>query len=116
MPELPEVETVRLGLEPFMTGKIVRKITTHREGLRVPFPANLKKLQGRMISKLTRRAKYLLVHLDSDVLVIHLGMSVRITAMPNLKKHKRAKHDHFILDLEGDSGIVFNDTRCFGRL
>ncbi len=114
MPELPEVETVRLGLEPFMTGKKVHKITTHREGLRVPFPKGLAALQGRRIDKLTRRAKYLLVHMGSDILVIHLGMSGRITAMADLKKYKRAKHDHFILNLEGDSGIVFNDPRRFG--
>jgi len=114
MPELPEVETVRLGLEPFMTGKTVRKITTHREGLRVPFPEGLAALQGRRIDKLTRRAKYLLVHLGADILVIHLGMSGRITAMADLRNHKRAKHDHFILDLEGHGGIVFNDPRRFG--
>ena len=114
MPELPEVETVRLGLEPFMTGKAVRCITTHRSGLRIPFPDNLAQLHGRKISKLTRRAKYLLVHFGQDILVIHLGMSGRITAMPDIKGYKRGKHDHFIIGLEGNAGIVFNDPRRFG--
>lgn len=119
MPELPEVETVRLGLEPSMSGKILSSVQTHRAGLRVPFPPALKLLKNRKIEKLTRRAKYLLVHFvplngQSDIMVIHLGMSGRITVIPDMTVYKRGKHDHMVLFLKGDAGIVFNDPRRFG--
>src|SRR4051812_11059414 len=98
MPELPEVETVRRGLEPAMTGKKITRVDTHREGLRVPFPANLKALiEGRKVSHLSRRAKYLLVHFEGKeglILVIHLGMSGHMMIVKDIAAYTQKKHDH----------------------
>jgi formamidopyrimidine-DNA glycosylase len=120
MPELPEVETVRRGLEPAMTGRTITKISLHREGLRVPFPANLAKIvAGRPVNKLTRRAKYLLVHIGGgveDILIIHLGMSGQLTIAPDIASYKTRKHDHMIITLDSGAGVVFNDARRFGMV
>lgn len=121
MPELPEVETVRRGLEPFMAGLVLRDIATHRDGLRTPFPKNLSKnLSGRMISRLTRRAKYLLIHFEEkgreDILVIHLGMSGRMTVIQKDMPYTHQKHDHMTMTMEGGAKIVFNDPRRFGMV
>ena len=77
MPELPEVETVRRGLAGPMEGAVIKEVQLNRKDLRFPFPGNFpEKLEGRRITSLGRRAKYLLVDLDSgDVLIMHLGMS-----------------------------------------
>ena len=80
MPELPEVETVRTGLAPTLEGWRLVKVEVRRAGLRVPFPKNFaKRLTGRRVKALKRRAKYLLADLDGgETLVIHLGMSGRM--------------------------------------
>jgi len=114
MPELPEVETVRKGLEPVMEGRKLVDIKTHRADLRIPFPATLSDLKGRKISRLTRRAKYLLVHFGQDILVIHLGMSGRMTIERDIASYKIKKHDHMVLSLSGGAGVIFNDPRRFG--
>lgn len=120
MPELPEVETVRRGLEPAMTGRIITKITLRRAGLRVPFPDNLAKtLSGRPVLQLTRRAKYLLIHVGGkaeDVLIVHLGMSGQLTIAPNLAAYSPRKHDHVVIALDNGAGVVFNDARRFGMV
>src|SRR5258707_14250009 len=81
MPELPEVETVRLGLQPVLEGYVLTEVVTRRGDLRVPFPANFAvRLKGRKVKALRRRAKYILADLDSgESLVIHLGMSGRMS-------------------------------------
>jgi formamidopyrimidine-DNA glycosylase len=119
MPELPEVETVRLGLEPVMKGRTIVKAETHREGLRTPFPENLAAtLKGRKIASLERRSKYLLLRLDgkkdAEILVLHLGMSGRIRVVKDAAAFKPEKHDHLILRLDNASAMVFNDPRRFG--
>lgn len=120
MPELPEVETVRRGLEPAMTGKTITKVALHRAGLRVPFPDNLAQiLAGRPVIKLTRRAKYLLIHIGGktvDVLIVHLGMSGQLTIAPDLASYKSRKHDHMVISLDSGAGVVFNDARRFGMV
>lgn len=80
MPELPEVETVKRGLEEVLLGETLRRVELRRPNLRFPFPRGFcARLQGERIEALTRRAKYLLLHLSSgEILVIHLGMSGRI--------------------------------------
>jgi formamidopyrimidine-DNA glycosylase len=77
MPELPEVETVRRGLEPSMAGSWIKKVEQRRKDLRFPFPKDfVTRLTGRTIVGLSRRAKYLLMDLDDEmVLICHLGMS-----------------------------------------
>src|SRR5262245_18067321 len=77
MPELPEVETVRRGLQPVMEGARIVKVEARRPDLRFPFPERfVDRLAGRRVTALSRRAKYLLAHLeDGAVLICHLGMS-----------------------------------------
>ncbi|MGU3574129.1 bifunctional DNA-formamidopyrimidine glycosylase/DNA-(apurinic or apyrimidinic site) lyase [Brucellaceae bacterium C25G] len=132
MPELPEVETVRRGLQPFMEGTIIDKVQQNRADLRFPFPENLaQKITGRRIEALGRRAKYLTIHLDNDqTLISHLGMSgsYRIEndeaeMVPGQFTHERSKkstHDHLIFSLTNDRGkktnIIYNDPRRFGFL
>lgn len=114
MPELPEVETVCRGLEPVLNGQTILSVDLHREGLRNPFPKNMKKrLAGTKILRVGRRAKYILVHLGSgDVLILHLGMSGRILVEPDAYAPK--KHDHMVLNVTPGRKIVFNDPRRFG--
>src|SRR5262245_25118036 len=79
MPELPEVETVRLGLEPVLSGRRFVRVEQRRKDLRFPLPPRFaERLTGRRIERLGRRAKYILVHLDQgEVLAMHLGMTGR---------------------------------------
>jgi formamidopyrimidine-DNA glycosylase len=122
MPELPEVETVRRGLEPVMVGAKFMHIELRRANLRFPFPPNfIHALEGRRVETLTRRAKYILVHLDNaTVLIIHLGMSGRVLISGNSmgtfhnELNKHPKHDHVVFDLDNGHRITYNDIRRFG--
>jgi formamidopyrimidine-DNA glycosylase len=129
MPELPEVETVRRGLEPAMQGARILRAEARRPDLRFPLPEKfVERLQGRRILALSRRAKYLLADLDDgNVLVMHLGMSgsfrVRLgdnEAVPGEFHNERsalAVHDHVVFHLEGAAGlasVTYNDPRRFG--
>ena len=129
MPELPEVETVRRGLAPFMEGRRIVRLTTRRPDLRFPLPEQFaERVEGREVLSLGRRAKYLTMALEGDLyLVAHLGMSgsFRIEAgaesgIPgdfHMPRGKSEAHDHVIFDLEGGDGpvrIIYNDPRRFG--
>ena len=122
MPELPEVETVRRGLEPVMAGARVEKVEQRRADLRFPFPPGfVERLKGRRVESLSRRAKYLLADLDDgDVLIMHLGMSgsFRIDAdAPGVFHHDRSKlaaHDHVVFHMSNGATITYNDPRRFG--
>jgi formamidopyrimidine-DNA glycosylase len=128
MPELPEVETVRLGLAPILEGAVVEKVELRRADLRVPFPPRFaRRLTGRKVIALGRRAKYLLADLDDgNVVVMHLGMSgsFRIEAQGQLVapgayyhvRPDRRVHDHVIFHLCSGARIVFNDPRRFGLM
>ena len=132
MPELPEVETVRRGLSPVMEGARIARLELRRPDLRFPFPEDFAvKVEGRTISSLSRRAKYLLIELDDGaVIVAHLGMSgsFRIeegageAQTPGDFHHPRGKdekHDHAVFHLDGAAGrvrVVYNDPRRFGFL
>lgn len=124
MPELPEVETVRRGLEPAMAGNVIAAATVRRAGLRIPFPVGLAEfLKGRKVRALTRRAKYLVIHLApvkkaaaDDLLVVHLGMSGRMTVLDDAENYRPLKHDHLLLAMEGGKLIAFNDPRRFGMV
>jgi formamidopyrimidine-DNA glycosylase len=132
MPELPEVETVRRGLIPALEGRRLVDIETRRTDLRVPFtPGFAHKLSGRRITALKRRAKYILAETDGpETLVIHLGMSGRITifsAEGKLKPGAFAQdiknssdglgpHDHVVFLTEDGTRIVYNDHRRFGLM
>jgi formamidopyrimidine-DNA glycosylase len=122
MPELPEVETVRLGLAPVMVGQRLARVTVNRDDLRIPFPEGfVRRLEGRRIARLERRAKYILVHFDDEgeVLLMHLGMSGRMTvAGPGLANAPRVRgpHDHVVFETGAGQEIVFNDARRFGLM
>src|SRR5262249_61081317 len=81
MPELPEVETVRRGLVPRLVGHRIVRLIQRRRDLRVPLPGKFaRRVEGRTVQAIDRRAKYLLIHLDDDqTLIAHLGMSGRMT-------------------------------------
>ena len=122
MPELPEVETVRRGLEPAMVGARLVRVEQRRPDLRFPFPENFGgRLEGRRVEALSRRAKYLLADIDDGhVLVMHLGMSgsFRVDeATPGDFHHPRSKnaaHDHVVFHLSNGATITYNDPRRFG--
>jgi len=124
MPELPEVETVRRGLEPVMTGQRITGADIRRPDLRWPFPKDMSaRLTGARIMRLRRRSKYILADLDrGETLLIHLGMSGRMVvqgAQLGVFFHERAapeKHDHVVLGLENGARIMFNDPRRFGAM
>jgi formamidopyrimidine-DNA glycosylase len=128
MPELPEVETVRRGLQPVMEGARFSKVEAHRGDLRWPLPKDfVARLQGKRVEGLGRRAKYLLADLSSgDVLVMHLGMSgsFRVTRARSEKtpggyyheRSKNAAHDHVVFHMSSGARISFNDPRRFGMM
>src|SRR6202012_2905051 len=132
MPELPEVETVRLGLAPALEGHVITEAVVRRSDLRVPFPPRFaERLKGRKVTALTRRAKYILAALDSgETLVIHLGMSGRMSVYAEGRRQKlgnyvynpapdgagEGKHDHVVFETDAPARIVFNDHRRFGLM
>ncbi len=114
MPELPEVETVRRGLALRLSGRRIIGAELRRPDLRRPFPPGLaRRLEGARIGDLRRRGKYILIELDDDgLLLLHLGMSGRITAGGNNTPDE--KHDHVVLRLDDGTVVRFNDPRRFG--
>lgn len=124
MPELPEVETVRRGLAPAMTGRVIVRAQINRPDLRWPFPPRMaERLNGQTVLGLRRRSKYLLADLSSgESLLIHLGMSGRILISGDplgrfVHDHPAPeKHDHVVLDMDSGARITFNDPRRFGAM
>ena len=118
MPELPEVETVVRGLAGRMTGRRVARLDLHREDLRWPIPHGLRrKVEGRLIKAVRRRAKYILIDLeDGGVLLMHLGMSGRLTVVNPEDTTPPELHDHVVFTLDDGTRIRFNDQRRFGML
>lgn len=131
MPELPEVETVRRGLEPALVDQRVKTVRLNRADLRFPFPPGLAEIvSGKRITGLRRRAKYLLIELESGhTLLVHLGMTGRFTVWPQQGGARNlgefyyqdqagycgdGAHDHIVIDLDNDARIVYTDPRRFG--
>lgn len=115
MPELPEVETTRLGLEPYVQGSIVEKMTLNRRDLRWPVSAELPEaVEGQKICALLRRGKYLVFQMERGFMLAHLGMSgsIRIAAIEESQK----KHDHWLLRIGSNLELRFHDPRRFGAL
>lgn len=115
MPELPEVETTRRGLELAVLGRKITGVTVRRPDIRTPIPKHLAKaLTGARIQAIRRRAKYLLIDLDTgESLLAHLGMSGSFV----VKKRSNGEfltHDHVVIHLDNGTEIVFNDPRRFG--
>jgi formamidopyrimidine-DNA glycosylase len=133
MPELPEVETVRRGLEPVLVGSTLARVEQRRADLRFPLPERFAaRLKGHSVEALERRAKYLLAHLSGgEVLVMHLGMTGRFTILaPNGAKVASAqepgnfahgtvaklKHDHIVFHTDSGATVTYNDPRRFGYM
>src|SRR5205814_9535189 len=110
MPELPEVETVRRGLALRMSGRRIVHADLRRPDLRRPFPPMLaERLRGARIGELTRRGKYLLIELDeTGLLLLHLGMSGRVTAAD--ASTPEARHGHVVLTLDAGTVVSFTDA------
>jgi formamidopyrimidine-DNA glycosylase len=128
MPELPEVETVRRGLQGAMEGARFRKVEARRRDLRWPLPKDfVARLEGQTVEGLGRRAKYLLADLSSgDVLLMHLGMSgsFRVfqggsetgTAKYHHERPQHLAHDHVVFHMANGAIVTFNDPRRFGSM
>lgn len=115
MPELPEVETVRRGLQPVLEGKRLQKVSVFRSDLRFPLPSELsRRLTGARVHGIDRRAKYLLFHVGDDMIWLsHLGMSGRYRVYKD-DPPPREPHDHVEVITEDDVTIRYNDPRRFG--
>jgi formamidopyrimidine-DNA glycosylase len=118
MPELPEVETVCRGLRPPMEGRMMNRVIVRRPNLRFPFPPHFaERLTGRTIIRINRRAKFIQALLDDDsVLLIHLGMSGRMTILEAASAPPPGRHDHVDFEMEGGTIIRYCDPRRFGMM
>jgi formamidopyrimidine-DNA glycosylase len=128
MPELPEVETVRRGLQPAMEGARIDNVIARRGDLRFPFqPDFVARLSGQRVDRLARRAKYLLAELSSgDTLLMHLGMSGSFRVLQDHEgsapgafhypRNDDRAHDHVVFAMSSGATIVFNDPRRFGYM
>lgn len=116
MPELPEVEIVRRGMDQAITGKAIRCVQVNRHDLRVPVPQNFgQSVTGRVVRSLARRGKYIVMHLGDDVVsVLHLGMSGRIRIFSPDDAYQPQKHDHIVFTMEDGTCFAFEDPRRFG--
>ncbi|MDX1571388.1 MAG: bifunctional DNA-formamidopyrimidine glycosylase/DNA-(apurinic or apyrimidinic site) lyase [Xanthomonadales bacterium] len=115
MPELPEVETTRRGIEPLIMGRRVEAVVVRQPMLRWPIPEDLSKaLPGQRIRACRRRAKYLLLEADKGTLIAHLGMSGSFAMAP--AGRPPGKHDHVDLCFEDGTILRFRDPRRFGAL
>jgi formamidopyrimidine-DNA glycosylase len=115
MPELPEVETIRCGIEPFIKGRQVTQVIVRTPQLRWPIPVDLAdRLCGQTVYEVERRAKYLLLRTGDGTLLIHLGMSgfLRVLQLPQ----PAGKHDHADIEFVGGICLRLNDVRRFGAL
>ncbi len=113
MPELPEVETTRRGIAPYVTGARISEIIVRRRDLRQPVSESIHQLEGRRISGVSRRSKYLLLAIDDgSTLLIHLGMSGSLRVIDPADVWK--KHDHVGITLGNGKQLRFHDPRRFG--
>ena len=133
MPELPEVETVKRGLEPILLGQVIIAVELRRTNLRFPFPERfVEKLTGAKVLSLARRAKYILIDLDNNhTLISHLGMTGRFTALkpegggtnlgefyfePAANPNADGPHDHVVFTLGNGIRMIYSDPRRFGMM
>lgn len=115
MPELPEVETTRRGIEPWLSGQAIERVVIRQPSLRWPIPVDeMLALQGQVVRRVRRRAKYLLVDFDQGSAVWHLGMSGSLRLVDTSDTPK--KHDHVDWHLANGKILRFHDPRRFGAL
>ena len=115
MPELPEVETVKRGLAQVLEGRRLSKVIARREDLRWPLPEEFsQRLTSRQVRSVDRRAKFLVIRLDDDVVwIAHLGMSGRFSIYTEAPPPE-AIHDHVIIETDEGVTLRYNDPRRFG--
>ena len=115
MPELPEVETTRRGVDPHVVGRKIVALAVHEPRLRWRVPDSLPAaVKGQLVRQTGRRAKYILFQLESGTLLLHLGMSGSLRVLP--AETPRITHDHFDMLLDSGVTLRFNDPRRFGSL
>lgn len=115
MPELPEVQTITQGLRDNIIGKNISSVNISNKNLRLPFPVNINSITNKNIKLVTRRARYILIHLNSNqIILIHLGMSGKLIYQE--QKRKIEKHDHFLITFKDNSSLTYNDPRRFGLI
>jgi formamidopyrimidine-DNA glycosylase len=115
MPELPEVETTRRGIAPFVLDQTIAALVVRQPALRWPIPAELPLVvQGQRVQALDRRGKYLLMRLEAGTLIVHLGMSGSLRVCDPGSTPR--KHDHFDIVVEPTIALRFHDPRRFGCL
>ncbi len=113
MPELPEIETIRIGLNNIINKKISQVFRSDKK-LRIASTLDLKGLNGSIVKKINRRARYLLINFDNkNSLIVHLGMSGRLVYKTQ-NNYEKIKHDHFICEFDDGSSLIYNDPRRFG--
>jgi len=113
MPELPEVEVTRRGIERELAGRVISGVAVREPRLRWPVPKDVHRLAGRTVRAIQRRGKYLLVDCGDGHLILHLGMSGSLRVLPSGTPAQ--KHDHFDLQL-GDRILRLRDPRRFGAV
>ncbi|WP_271410128.1 bifunctional DNA-formamidopyrimidine glycosylase/DNA-(apurinic or apyrimidinic site) lyase [Pseudomonas sp. Q1-7] len=115
MPELPEVETTRRGIAPFLEGQRVSRVIVRERRLRWPIPEDLDvRLSGQRILRVERRAKYLLLGAEAGTLISHLGMSGSLRLVE--AGLEAARHEHVDIELESGMALRYTDPRRFGAL
>lgn len=112
MPELPEVETTRRGIEPYLLNRMITRVIIHNGSLRWPVPLSVKALEGELVSSVKRRGKYLLINAPAGTAIVHLGMSGSLRICD--PKDARRKHDHIELLTDSNRCLRFHDPRRFG--
>ncbi len=119
MPELPEVETTRRALIPHLSNVTCSQVVVRQAKLRLPFPTELSTLlPGQTLSKIERRAKYLLLHFDLGVLILHLGMSGSIKIIFSNEEPNKHEHYDLIFTSADDKNVIlrYRDPRRFGMV
>ncbi|MCB1637385.1 MAG: bifunctional DNA-formamidopyrimidine glycosylase/DNA-(apurinic or apyrimidinic site) lyase, partial [Thiothrix sp.] len=114
MPELPEVETTRRGVEPYLQGRMIRSVTVRQPRLRWPVPDEVRELADCRVTSVGRRGKYLLFETDRGTVLVHLGMSGSLRISP--ARTTPEKHDHVDFVLEQGRVLRLRDPRRFGAV
>lgn len=118
MPELPEIETIKIGLENKIINKKIIETFRSNKKLRIESSLDLSLIEGKKITNIKRRARYLIIEIEKKYsLIIHLGMSgklIYLSAKTTFNNYEKQKHDHFICKFKKGELLIFNDPRRFG--
>lgn len=112
MPELPEVEVSKLGIQPHIEQQVVKQVVIRNPNLRWPIPDEVQQMVGQKIERITRRAKYLLLQVEAGTAILHLGMSGKLRVIDSSVTPE--KHDHVDIVVENGKLLRLNDPRRFG--